>query len=59
MTISNRVLEYFAVNSMVWMTQLYIIVSNGEEGAGKKKKKDLQEEMQPADMLNNKSNLFT
>lgn len=58
MTISNRVLEYFAVNLMVWMTQLYIIVSNGEEGTGKKKK-DLQEEMQPADMLNNKSNLFT
>lgn len=57
MTISNRVLEYFAVNLMVWMTQLYIIDSNGEEGAGKKK--DLQEEMQPADMLNNKSNLFT
>lgn len=24
-----------------------------------KKKKDLQEEMQPADMLKNKSNLFT
>lgn len=39
MTISNRALEYFAVNSMVWMTQLYIIVSNGEEGTGKKKKR--------------------